>query len=600
VNVTRDDAGLSVQASSYRLSFPSGRPFAFLQGRDGTRWATLFLGASLHTRTALDETAALVPPEVAESASAVGAADSVTVTVDATSTAWRRRRLVFTCFEERVEAHVEVEGEGDLTDVHLFGGYYSGHLRWGSGFFGSGALFKSVFNPEPWSSERRALPATESTVIDVMGTSLPGKGHWFFTPAPFCYGFSARRPAARGGLPKGPWLMAGLGASLQEHTFTGFHYEATEGAFSFHLAYEGQTHVAGRFRSPTVLLLPDAADPYEGLARYTRVLHERGWVHAPEIGVRPEWWQEPIFCGWGAQCHLANVSAKEGEQIGGAPAYARQANYDRFLETLSQVGVAPGTVVLDDKWQKDYGTNTVDEEKWPDLPGWIATRHAQGQRVLLWWKAWDPEGLPPEQCVTNAAGLPVAADPSNPAYEETLRQSVRRMLGPRASGGYDADGFKVDFSARTPSGPGLRRHGQEWGVSLLHRLLWILRDEAKRVKPDALVMTHTPNAHFQDVADMIRLNDVNTRSDVLAQMRHRAAVTRAAVPSLLVDTDNWPMPDKKTWREYVALQPELGIPSLYFATHVDSGEALEEDDYAAIRQAWAEWRRVRNAQGGAS
>jgi len=34
--------------------------------------------------------------------------------------------------------------------------------------------------------------------------------------------------------------------------------------------------------------------------------------------------------------------------------------------------------------------------------------------VLLWWKAWDPEGLPPELCIRNPDGTPVAFDPTNP------------------------------------------------------------------------------------------------------------------------------------------------------------------------------------------
>jgi hypothetical protein len=223
-------------------------------------------------------------------------------------------------------------------------------------------------------------------------------------------------------------------------------------------------------------------------------------------------------------------------------------------------------VVLDDKWQSAYGTCVADTGKWPGLRGWIGSRHAAGQRVLLWWKAWDAEGLPAEQCVTTPGGMAAAADPSNPAYEDTLRAAVRRMLG---GDGYDADGFKVDFSARTPSGPGLRSHGDSWGVDLLHRLLAILYDEAKRVKPDALVMTHTPNPAFCDVTDMIRLNDVNTRAPVVPQMTHRARVVAAACPELLIDTDNWPMADPESFRAYVAAQPGLGVPSLYYATHVD-------------------------------
>jgi hypothetical protein len=579
VNVERGEQGVTISGRSYALSFAADRPYAQLVDGGGRPWASLCLAWSVHAREGLDETMRLAEPSVE------ARPDETRVMVSAGSSLWRKKQIVFVCREESVEAWAEVRGEGRLADCHLFGGYYSGQLRWGSGFFQSGPAFRSVFNPEPWSSERRALPAAESTVADVLGTSLPGKGHWFFTPPPFCYVMSRERPPSGNGrreLPAGPWMTVGLAVRPGEHNFTGFHYDATEQAFSLRLTYEGQTAVDGEFTTPSTLFLFGDADPYAGMARYVEALRERRLVPSPHPPVRPAWWEEPIFCGWGAQCQLA------GQAGGAAPDFARQEHYDSFLDALGQQGLTPGVVVLDDKWQRAYATGDADPEKWPDLKGWISRRHEVGQHVLLWWKAWDPEGLPAEQCVRNGAGEPVGADPSHPAYEATLRESVRRMLSRE---GYDADGFKVDFSARTPSGPSLVRHGREWGVELLNRLLRILYDEAKRVKPDALVMTHTPNPYFADVTDMIRLNDVNTGAPVVAQMRHRAQVARVACPSLLIDTDNWPMRDRATWREYLGVQNELGIPSLYFATHVGSGEPLEEADYAALREVCAEARR---------
>ena len=70
--------------------------------------------------------------------------------------------------------------------------------------------------------------------------------------------------------------------------------------------------------------------------------------------------------------------------------------------------------MIDDKWQATYGGNEPDAAKWPDLRGWIADRHERGQHVLLWWKAWDPEGLPAELCIRRPDGVPVALDPTNP------------------------------------------------------------------------------------------------------------------------------------------------------------------------------------------
>ena len=87
---------------------------------------------------------------------------------------------------------------------------------------------------------------------------------------------------------------------------------------------------------------------------------------------------------------------------------------------------------------------------------------------------------------------------------------------------------------------------------------------------------------------------MNTAHPVVAAMQHRARVARLACPRALIDTDNWPMPNRAAWRDYVQVQPDLGIPSLYFATHVDAtGEPLEAEDYALVRAAWARHRAGR-------
>jgi hypothetical protein len=167
---------------------------------------------------------------------------------------------------------------------------------------------------------------------------------------------------------------------------------------------------------------------------------------------------------------------------------------------------------------------------------------------------------------------------------------MAELVGP---GGLDADGFKVDFTARTPSGASLVAHGDLWGLALLHELLRLVYDGVKDVKRDALVITQTPHPDFADVTDMVRLNDMLRLDDpgplrpetVVPQMRYRAEIAHAALPGRLVDTDDWTIPDLATWREYLAAKRELGVPALYYATHLDlTGEALEEADYAALRE----------------
>jgi hypothetical protein len=208
-------------------------------------------------------------------------------------------------------------------------------------------------------------------------------------------------------------------------------------------------------------------------------------------------------------------------------------------------------------------------------------------------KAWDREGVPDDECVRNASGVPLSVDPTNPDFEQRLRASVRRMLG---SDGYNADGFKIDFTHRIPVGPALRLWGDSWGLELMKRYLGIIYEEAKRTKADALVMTHTPNPYLADVTDMIRLNDMldltrlddpSAGLDIERTLTQRAAVARIACPDALIDTDNWPVRSRAIWRDYARLQPSLGVPSLYFSTHIDlTGEPLDDADYELIREAW--------------
>ncbi len=576
VSVSRED-GIRIAARAYTLHIRPGRPYALVTDAAGDPWANLLLTASLHTTAGLDDSTALSDPVVETDA------EGATVTVDAHSSVWETRRLMIRCREDHLALGAEVTGSGWLTDVRLLGGYSSADPRRGTGWFASGSAFRSLVNPGPSSPDALAVPAAEPASVDVVGGSQPGRGNWFFTPPPLCFAVS-RSPMSGPGLPDGPWMTFGVAAERGTEHYTGFHYEPGERTFDVRLSYEGAARVDGSFATPWLLFTFGAPDPYAGIASYVAAIG----FGRPARDPAP-WWREPIFCGWGAQCHLAWSGG-----IGRAPDFSTQRQYDAFLAQLAEHGVDPGTVVIDDKWELAYGSGEPDPERWPDLRGWIAQRHAEGRRLLLWWKAWDAEGVPPELCVRNAAGLPVTADPTNPAYIERLEAAISRMLSPD---GYDADGLKVDFTAMTPSGPGMSRHGESWGVELLHRLLEVIYQAAKRAKPDALVMTHTPNPAFADVTDMIRLNDVqrledpSPGADFVAHMVHRARIARATLPNVLIDTDNWAMPDRATWRRYLEVQSELGVPSLYYTTHIDcSGEALREEDYAAVREAWARYR----------
>lgn len=588
------DGAFRVATERYGLEVDRLGRYATLDDAGG-RWATLLLDASVGTRAGVDETVTRGVPIVETSA------HRWRVSVELGSATWARKVVQLDGDPESVRFCVAVEGTGELTDVDLLAGWSSAEPWAGSGYHASGAAFRTVMAPGPSDPARLVRPAGEPAALDVSAGSGPGRGNWFFTPPPLCFALSRQelpRDQAPGSLPDGPWLTLGLECPLREATFGAVRYEPGERSFAIRLEYEGQTRVDGRFESPSLVLVPGVSDPYAGIRAWSDRLRGRGLAPSARPGTAdvPGWWREPIVCGWGEQGVLAR------ERGGHQADHATQSAYDALLDTLEAEGLVPGTIVIDDRWQCHYAVAEPEPERWPDLGGWIADRHAHGQRVLLWWKCWDPDGLSEELCIRNAAGVPVAVDPSNPDYEAHLRTQVRRMLGSAAATGdgsaFDADGLKVDFTGLTPSGPSLGRRGREWGVALLHRLLSILHDEAHRLKPDALVITHTPHPWFADVTDMLRLNDLlrlaepDERSGVVEQMVHRARIVAAAMPTVPIDTDDWCSPDLATWRRFQAVKPDLGVPSLYYATGLDlTGEPFAASDYELLRSVWAEARR---------
>ncbi|MDX6437517.1 MAG: hypothetical protein QOF45_100 [Gaiellaceae bacterium] len=559
------DGRVVVEAPAYRLEVLADGLKAILGPPDGGPWLTLRPHAVFDTTDGTDETLSVSPPRVVAGR----------IEVERRSTLWERAVVSFQPGESAVDVRASVTGRGDLTEVNVFA------LRSllpdrPTGLLPSGHAFTRLFCANP-AHATGIRPAFEPAVIGVTGDGEPGRHHWFFTPSPLYYAWSDDDERE--------WLDLGLAAPVEELTFVQAAYAPRDGGWRLQLEYEGHTRVDGEFKAPVVVLTPGVPDPYTGLRRHRDDLVARGASPPVEERELPAWWTEPIFCGWGAQFHLYEASGVSAME------QATQANYDDFLAALERERLSPGTITIDDKWQTAYGTNEPDTAKWPDLKGWIAGQHEKGRRVVLWWKAWDPEGLPPELCIRNADGAPVAFDPTNPAAREVLARQVTQLLSP---GGLDADGLKIDFTARTPSGRALAVHGEGWGISLLHELLAVVHAAAKAAKADALLITQTPHPAFVDVADMIRLNDIIGGHDsVVPQMRFRAAVTRAAVPELPIDTDDWRMPHRAAWREYVEIKHELGVPSLYYATHVDAGgEPLEPEDYQALRDAWDRWKLV--------
>ncbi|HEX7359216.1 MAG TPA: TIM-barrel domain-containing protein [Bryobacteraceae bacterium] len=370
------------------------------------------------------------------------------------------------------------------------------------------------------------------------------------------------------------WTSVGIGAPPGSYLFNALEYTGSRYAgASFYVDYLGYRTPSEGFSLPT-LALHFGYSEYETLERFVNWLDTRDFSTARKVGdIR--WHHHPIFCGWGEQINQVRVH-------GGAPHdFCTQRNYENWLATLDARGLPVGTVIVDDKWQKHYGTFEVDEKKWPDMKGFIALQHSKNRHVLLWVPGYETEGLDQSLCVLQE-GKPVAADVTNPRYEQFLRDRVRYLIQ-----SLGVDGFKEDWIGGVTQKPNVRLHKPIIGIEFERRFQLILYDEAHRWKSDAMVETQTPNPLFRESADVLRLNDVwSGARSVMQMMRRRARIAHLAGWPL-VDCDNAAATNLEEWWRYAQAQPSIGIPSLYVVTRMETTlETVPDYDWVYLAMLW--------------
>ncbi len=566
--VQQDASNLVVRADAYRLQ---------LDTNDGT-WAELARGNAPAGRFYLpgavdavgtrDVTLGVAAPTVKVTD------DCVRLTVRCQSSLWGTRVVKLRCYDEVIHIDIRVQGEGDIDTVRLFSGWTP------NGPAHSSLTADLVFTPAPTGRYSQYLPSDASAVISASKNVGDLEAAPFFAPAPLCFCIRASEAL---------WLGFAACPEPGDLTFEDYVFEG-HGGFELSLRYAGHTGVQGEWTSPAIAVV-SGADEYDAL--------EASCVWRNACGTTPchnngsaLWWHSPIFSGWGEQMALAAMARQPGR----AADLSTQSNYEDWLAVLERNGLNPGIVVIEHKWQADYGDPWPDPAKWPDMAGFIRDQHTAGRHVVLAWKAWDTEGVPPQEHLQSING-PAAVDPTHPRYWQRLHTTAERLMGE-----LDADGLKIDAAHLTPRATTAHAYNHSWGIELLRDLVAHLSDAAKSIKEDALIMAQTADPYFANIVDMISLNgltplepsNVASAHAVLTQMTHRARVVRAACRDWLINTDNWPNIDRAQWLSYIQRQPYLGIPSLSYATQIDStGEPLRPEDYAAVAQAWKVFRRSR-------
>jgi len=591
----RTDSGRTViGAAGYEVTIIPERLLMLLR-KDAFYYGMCLLSA-VDSMDARDLTQA--PPEIRT----VGESDDeVHVEIECDSSVWQRKTHHYLFREDEILYWTELEGNARVGRVHYFRGTLDGQE------LGSVPGFTQVFSPMPNLLEKQEFHASEYTTIAAGNDAkvLETIRAFGLHGAPLC--FVLHEGDA------GPFLSAGVLAKPGEYRFHAFEINAPLpeeadvlepiiGTQAFALAYHGHQSVDGVWQTPT-LVLQFAEDRFAAVEKYVRRLESFGGT-VPRTVPYEKWTFEPVYCTWHDQVALAMPSLKKtlsmAEQEAG-DVYFTLLNQDRceqWLELLVENGVKPGTFIIDAEWQLEQGDPWVDEERFPDLRGFVDQCHAKGIRVILWHNGWAREGIPDEECIT-VDGQPVKADPTNPAYRKRAAAYVRRMLSDD-TGCYNADGLKVDGMTGTPGGPTLKTHSGLAGFELARAMLELLSESARAVKPDAAIGQFTGCPYFADLADMVRTGDLYTvRGDPNGTNSLRARIQRIVMPEVAIDTDgaerfSYVLP----YEDVLENQETIGTPCIYQAEWllqrrdfcVPHLRRLEAEDYAKIAASWQRYR----------
>ena len=644
MKITERNGTIDIVTEAYRLTHADTRSHFVTLTFAGGIGAELFVASGCDRDELIDELIELAPPEITQRG------DRVRVTFVGKTTLWEKVEYAFTCEPDRVVYGYRVYGRGTLDEVRFFEGFVADDPRMDEAYYpyycgpgrhisfhkpvkdfitSSTPKFDLIYSFGVNCADKRTYMYYEDANIRTNGDRFYLGGDWLFTPAPFLFLIGNRN--------EDHWVTMGLVTLAGENNYLAYEYRGGEG-FGLRLDYQGYAQVDGEWNSPQVLLLA-TDDVYDGLAQYTGHLQNLGCTAKADRTTLPQWWRKPIFGGWGEQVYHSNrwdnyfKARYDDWHEDDTDVMCTQRAYQQMLTTLEEEGLDPTILIVDNRWFRKAHQLEVDRDLWPEMERFIQEQHAKERKVILWVSPWSfcgsaagkdiplteqmtfeesdsfeleidtdvfyPACQRDRRKVRVPTKLPdvtfaeprwtILADPFNADYEERLRQRVQYLLSPD---GLDADGLEFDYTHFLPRYRGMRRNNGQpithWGVELNHRILSIYYDQAKLAKPDALMITQTFNPYFNDVTDMLRLQDIYTdRRSVVPQMTHRARIAETVCPGCVIHTDQHPMPSLEAWREYAEHQPTIGNPCLYYVTGIETTkERLTEGDFAMLRKFW--------------
>lgn len=382
-------------------------------------------------------------------------------------------------------------------------------------------------------------------IIDVSATV---DNQWIFTPAPL--NISLHSSAG--------WFSVGLG-KLAPITRLGL----KNNGIWLNYPWKKLAQSGGEFFWLEPFVFTVNATEWDAVGDYRHYLKKHDYL-TPRSGSQsiPEWWRQPLLSTWGEQVVL-KITKKN-------PGYNSEWVKEYLTNQTALYGEIPFTIIIENQWQAVFG-DASPAKRFHELKELITWCHQRGHKVVLWWKAWIAEANSLAQSMEIADGDFV--DATHSGFQDYVRQCCQAMLA-NTDTTLNADGIKISelFRVREPLEGNYSDSSKGVGLQEIYLYLKTFYDQAKLIKPDALILSYAHNPFFQDVQDMVGINE---DWDNKLRREKRARIITQALPGMLIDGDASDMSGRIALYHYMTSAIYANLSIEYYSKFQDDFIAPE-------------------------
>ncbi|MBN1349769.1 hypothetical protein JXJ21_10200 [candidate division KSB1 bacterium] len=402
------------------------------------------------------------------------------------------------------------------------------------------STWRRYFSPEPDEYYK------EPPVVDVKAVN---DKQWIFSPAPL--NISVETDAG--------WFSVGL-AELGPFTRFGM----LESAIWLDIPWKKMNKSSGGLLPLSPLIFTINRSEWHAVADYRTYLEETDYLPAINNFFKPvEWWLQPVLSTRGER--IVNKIDEKGDL------YTSIWVKDYILKQMNNFEDIHFTIIISSKWQDAFGSAHA-SSRFSDLRQLVDWCHDKGHKVILDWRAWNAEAtsLAQEMRVTDGDFI----DATHEDFKKYIQFSCEMMLS-SADTAYNADGIKIsgNYSLRDPLKAAYNDSSMGIGMLELYAYMKAVYNQAKAIKPDALIIGEAQAPQFRDVLDVVCINE---DWDDKLRREKRARIISQALPDKLILGDSADMAAEIACYHCITASA-YGLPCIEYSDRFQNGAFSNED-----------------------